>query len=296
MYKKQMIIRLARNSGFCFGVKRAINIAQETAGKFKNAVTLGPIIHNPQMVNRLKADGVGYVDSVDEIVDEAVIIRSHGITKETSEELSELNIPIIDATCPYVSKTQMVGRKLSEEGYDVIILGDYRHPEVIALQSYVPGNVIVIDEDSDLSDKSFNKAGLICQTTQSLEKLVKVVGMLIPISKELRIINTICNATNVRQESTAKLAKNSELMFVIGGKNSSNTKMLARISSQYCKTVHIETADEIDRIFIKDLQRIGLTAGASTPDWIILEVYNKIIEISESNLPRAINIEDISAY
>ncbi len=271
-------VRLAKNSGFCFGVKRAINLALEAAKNHDKIVTLGSIIHNPQMVAKLQKLGISSVKNEHEITDQATIIRSHGIPKEVFEYLKNLNIDIIDATCPYVSKTQEYGKKLSEEGYPIVIMGDDEHPEVIALKSYLKTKPIVVKNADELKFQKFKKVALLSQTTKNIEEFKKIMLKLLEMSEEVRVINTICNATDVRQKSTQELALQSDVMIVVGGKNSSNTKMLAKISGKIIQTFHIEEASELKKEWFKNKTRIGITAGASTPDWIIVEVYNKIIE------------------
>lgn len=291
-----MNVRIAKNSGFCFGVKRAINMALEAAQSHNSIVTLGPIIHNPQMVQRLAEQGIVSCNNIDDIQSSPTIIRSHGIKKEDLQKLIEKNVSIINATCPYVSKAQEQGHKLSEEGYRMIILGDKTHPEVIALRSYIDGDVIILENAHELTEKKLGKTGVICQTTMNIENLISLVEKLIPICSEIRVINTICNATSVRQTSTIELAKQSELMIVVGGKNSSNTKMLAKISGNFVKTYHIETGREINCNWFNGLNNIGITAGASTPDWIILDVYNKIKECMGSMKNKVEAFEDIPGF
>ncbi len=290
-----MIIRLARNSGFCFGVKRAIQIALSAAEGDTEIVTLGPLIHNPQMVEKLCEKGIKVAECIDKIGNRKAIIRSHGIPLLEKDSLEEAGHILIDATCPYVAKTQLLGRQLSEEGYPVLILGNAEHPEIIAVRSYVKGIAFVVSEASEFLETGGPKIGVISQTTQNIEKLQKLVMSLLPRYTEVRVFNTICNATEIRQNSTRQLAKDSDLMIVIGGKNSSNTKMLARISSEYAETHHIEIPEEIDQDWLRNCKRMGITAGASTPDWLIIEIYNRIIElVGEKNL--ANNVEDIPVY
>jgi 4-hydroxy-3-methylbut-2-enyl diphosphate reductase len=273
-----MSVKIAKNSGFCFGVKRAIKLALAASQKYNNAVTLGPIIHNPQMVNKLQKNGIEYVNNLEEIKNRPTIIRSHGVTREVLNELQKMDIDIIDATCPYVSKTQVYAKELHERGYQVIIMGDKNHPEVIALRSYVDGGTIIAATPDELPAKKFLKAAIISQTTRNITDFQNMVSALVPRCGELLVVNTICNATNIRQISTLKLAKESDLMIVVGGKNSSNTKMLAKICDKFIETYHIETEAEIDTNWFENKQKIGITAGASTPDWIILGVYNKILK------------------
>ncbi len=280
-----MVIRLAKNSGFCFGVKRAIKIAHDQASERKEKlVTIGPIIHNPQVVARLEDIGVYSVEDVSQVNDTPAIIRSHGISKEAKQSLSNKGIDIIDATCPYVSKLQSMGEKLSKEGYYVVVLGNRQHPEVLALISYLSGKFLVVESPEEIPQIKAPKVALISQTTQTYEVFVKIVKKLLDTTFELHIVNTICSATTIRQSSTRALAQASDLMLVIGGKMSSNTKMLAKISCSYAETYHIETAEELIEDWFTKKNRIGISAGASTPDDLIIDVYNKIINISGSGV------------
>ncbi len=294
--KQKIKVRIAKNSGFCFGVKKAINLALKASKEEKKIVTLGPIIHNPQMVNKLNEQGIESIEKLSEINDRPTIIRSHGVEKNILQKLKHNNIKILDATCPYVSKTQNFANKLSREGYFVIIMGDKNHPEVQALCSYVSGEVLVVENADELIEKKYEKIGIISQTTRNVKDLQKLVGKLVPLCKEMRIINTICNATTVRQNSTIELAKKSDLMIVIGGKNSSNTKMLAKISTPFVKTFHIETENEIQNKWFENIETVGITAGASTPDLVIVNVYNKIIKDLKSLDNIAKKIEDIPGF
>ncbi len=291
-----MNIRIAKNSGFCFGVKRAIKIAMEAAKGNHEIVTLGPIIHNPQMVKKLENEGIKKVDDISGINGRPTIIRSHGVKKETLLQLKKDGVEIINATCPYVSKTQEYAKELSEEGYKIIILGDKDHPEVQALKSYIEEEVVIMANASEIENKNYQKVGVISQTTRNVKDLQEVVNALVPLSHEIRVINTICNATTIRQESTLKLAKESDLMIVVGGKNSSNTKMLAKISENFVKTYHIEIECEIDDKWFKDKVNIGLTAGASTPDWVIVGVYNKIVKCMGDINSKVEKIDDIPEF
>ncbi len=280
-----MEIRLAKNSGFCFGVKRAIKIAEsEAKERSEKLVTIGPIIHNPQVVKRLEKKGVYSVDDISEIDKTPAIIRSHGISKEAKKELADKGLAVIDATCPYVSKLQSMGEKLSKEGYFIVVLGNKEHPEVLALISYLSGKYLVVESPEEIPNLKGEKLALISQTTQTYEVFEKIVKKLLDTTFELHIVNTICSATTVRQDSTRALAKASDLMIVIGGKMSSNTKMLAKISSNYSETYHIETAEELQEKWCTNKNKIGISAGASTPDDLIIDVYNKIINISRGGV------------
>ena len=278
-----MEIRLAKNSGFCFGVKRAIRIAQDEADKrHEKLVTIGPIIHNPQVVKRLEEIGVYAIDDINEIDAAPAIIRSHGIAKEAKKMLADRGVEVIDATCPYVEKLQSTGEKLSKEGYFVVVLGNREHPEVLALTSYLTGKYLVVESPDEIVDLKAKKLALISQTTQTYEVFKKLVKKLLDTTFELHIVNTICSATTIRQDSTRHLAQVSNLMIVIGGKMSSNTKMLAKISQEFTDTYHIETSEELLKEWFINKNKIGISAGASTPDDLIIDVYNKVININGS--------------
>jgi len=279
-----MKIETAKHSGFCFGVKRAIQIATETAKNNKKTVTLGPIIHNPQMVESLMKKGLHSVDNIKDITDETVIIRSHGITAENYKLLVEKGLNIVDATCPFVKKAQEYAQKLTKDGYQLYILGEKDHPEVEALLSYIDDSAVVItNPDVDFKKPTQRKVALIAQTTQSEEKFESLAKKLIHFSEELYVVKTICNATILRQETTRNLSQKVDIMIVIGGKNSANTTRLAEIARmEGCKTFHIETEGELKEVWFKDVDSVGISAGASTPNWIINSVKEKIKKINET--------------
>lgn len=276
----QREIVLVEGAGFCFGVKRAIEIAFDVAKKYKEGVfTLGPIIHNLQVVEKLKKLGVKPIEEVSEQENiKTLIIRAHGISKDKLEKLKKLGYEIIDATCPFVKKAQSIAEKLSLEGYQVLIIGDREHPEVKGIFSYAGAKAIVVN--SDEIPNLNKKIGIIQQTTQPLSKVKEILnGIINSLNEfeEIRIFNTLCNFTARRLESTEKVAKNVDLMLVIGGKNSANTTQLANLCRKMgVRTYHIEDTKEIDEKWFKDVKKIGVTAGASTPQWIIDEIIDKI--------------------
>jgi (E)-4-hydroxy-3-methyl-but-2-enyl pyrophosphate reductase len=287
-----MDILLAQHSGFCFGVKRAIQIALEASDKEHPVYTMGPLIHSPQMVQELAAKGIKPVEHPEELHGCTVIVRSHGITLSDREMLIKNGNTLIDATCPYVSKAQDFVKQLCSEDYPVIILGDKDHPEVIAMLSYCKGETQVVSKPDELPEKVWQKLGVLSQTTKNLNDLQDLVCRLIPKVKELRLFNTICTATSLRQEASTALARTCDLMIIIGGRNSSNTKMLAALCSGITETLHVETADEINAEQISSHHKIGLTAGASTPDYLIVDVYNQINKLT-GNRTTVTSVEDI---
>lgn len=273
-----MKIELASSYGFCFGVKRAIKIA-ESHPKSK---TYGPLIHNKDEIDRLKNSyDIGLVEKFSEITpNETIVIRTHGIPKKELEALKEQDNIIIDATCPFVTTPQQIVKQMSKEGYDVVIFGDINHPEIKGVMSYGedPERVFVIDNEEKIKDLDIrNKVAVVSQTTRKYEDFMKIVYILILNSKEVRVFNTICNATFENQDAAAKLAKKADIMIVIGGKHSSNTKQLHSICKMYCDESYlIENISELNPDWFKNKEYCGITAGASTPDWVVDNVINKI--------------------
>lgn len=272
-----MEVILADYLGFCYGVKRAITIAKENASADGTACTLGPIIHNPQMVERLRMEGVGSVSQLDEMEKGTVIIRSHGVGPQVYAEAEARGLMVVDATCPHVKKAQLSAKSLADEGYAVVIIGEKEHPEVRSIFEWSDAKARVIEtvEEADALTPCV-KLGVVCQTTFSGEKFREIVSHLLEKSCEIKVLRTICTATDQRQAAAMNLAAKVDMMLVIGGKNSANTSRLAQLCANKCRTYHIETAAELqDEWFDKKIEKIGITAGASTPDWIIKEVYKK---------------------
>ena len=280
-------ILIARSAGFCFGVKRAISIANETAGKAERADagaeripihSLGPLIHNPQAVEELEKKGVHVVESVDDIPCGKVIVRSHGIARRDAEALAGKEVEIIDATCPFVKKAQEYARSLSREGYAVTVVGDADHPEVKSIISYIGAGVPILTSLSDLKESSgIRKVGIVAQTTQSFENLMEFVSVALKKIPEVRVYNTICHATVLRQKESMAVARKADVMIVLGGYNSANTHRLAEICREFNPRVHhIETAAELSPDTLSGVSCVGVTAGASTPEWIIEELVDRI--------------------
>ncbi len=278
-------ILIARSAGFCFGVKRAISLANETVEGGDSPspgggpiFSLGPLIHNPQTVEELEKRGVHVVRSVDQIPCGKVIVRSHGITRADHESLVARGVGIIDATCPFVDKAREHARSLSSEGYAVIVVGDANHPEVKSIVSYIePGVPILTSLDEIRNATGVRKAGIVAQTTQSFENLMMFVTAALRKFPEVRVFNTICNATILRQKESTAVAAKADVMIVLGGYNSANTRRLAEICREINpRTHHIETADELPDELVEGAACVGVTAGASTPQWIIDGLVEKI--------------------
>ena len=271
-----MKIELAENYGFCFGVKRAIKIAEEN----QNAATYGPLIHNSKEIQRLEKDfKVGLVEDfkVFEPGDKA-IVRTHGIQKQELEELKTKGIDVIDATCPYVTKPQEIAQEMSEKGYSVVIFGDEAHPEIKGVRSYATHGAHVVTDVAELENLKLGEhIALIAQTTRKVEDYMQIANYLIPRHKEVRVFNTICNATFENQDAVRKLSKRADVMLIVGGKNSSNTKQLFKISQENCPdSYHIEDEKDLDFSWFDGKDLCGISAGASTPDWIIQNVVDTI--------------------
>lgn len=275
-----MEIKVAKTAGFCFGVKRAIDMAFDMAKKKqKGTCTLGPIIHNPQVVETLKEQGVAPIEDINTPGIETIIIRTHGIPLHVMQQISRHGLNVIDATCPFVKKAQDYAHLLKTRGYQVIILGDRDHPEVRGLMSYAGEDVVVVNDKEPLQ-KIKKKVGIVVQTTQPIEALKTLFSKVIEQANEVKVYNTICNSTALRLKETSDMAKKVDLMLVVGGKNSANTTQLARLcESLSVPTYHIETAAEINSAWFKNIKRVGITAGASTPEWIIKEIEKTIQDI-----------------
>ena len=271
-----MEVILADDYGFCYGVKRAIKTAKDNIDLSKPVCTLGPIIHNPQMVKALADEGIGTVNSVDEMDCGKIIIRSHGVGPSIYDAIKAKGLELADATCPHVKKAQMSAKSLADEGFKVIIIGEQEHPEVKSIKEWAGENSLVLDTEEKARNVSFvPRLGIVAQTTFSAEAFTKIVSILIEKSYDIRILRTICTATDKRQSAAIKLAKDVDMMLVIGGRNSANTTRLAQLCTAHCVTHHIETVDELQDEWFNNIKKIGITAGASTPDWIIKEVYEK---------------------
>ena len=277
-----MEIILAKSAGFCFGVTRATEMAFAAAKKSPQIHSLGPLIHSPQVVERLEREGVRVCRRVADIPSGAVVVRSHGITSEEQQQLIAQSLEVIDATCPFVKKAQEYATDLSEAGYLLVLVGEADHPEVQGIYSYAKGEAMVVSSAAEAASvPNRQKIGIVAQTTQSLENLEEIVAICLGKTKELRVYNTICDATTVRQEEARKIAAGVDLMLVVGGYNSANTTRLATLceEQQPC-TFHIETAEQIESGWFSKVEKVGITAGASTPRWIINEVLEKLEEIA----------------
>lgn len=279
-----MRVEIAKNSGFCFGVKKAIDTTISVIEKEKNVSSLGPLIHNRQVVDILDKKGLKVVEEIED-AEGSLIIRSHGVPIEIYDRAKQSDIEIIDCTCPFVRKVQKKAESCFKSGKKVIIVGDASHPEVMGINGWCRDEAYVVNSLEDVHAlPEIENVCIVAQTTIRNELFELLTDAIKKRVKEVEVYNTICSATRERQSSCIDLAKRADAMIVIGGKNSSNTRKLVEISEKYCDDVFfIETADEIDVEKFEKYDLVGITAGASTPDWIIEEVFNKMNNINEKS-------------
>ena len=270
-----MEIKVAKYCGFCYGVKRAVELAQKAASEHVNGATLGPLIHNPQLIAELAAQGIACKDSLEQFAPgETVIFRSHGVGPEVYEQAEEKGLTIMDATCPNVRLAQKKAAEAAADGYFPIIVGEKNHPEVKSILKWAGKSAICVEYIKDISNvPQKERYGVIIQTTFELQKFNDILQALQEQRPgEYRVERTICLATSQRQQSAVELADDSEVMIVIGGRNSANTRHLFELVQGHCRQAyHIETADELNAAMFRGFTKIGITAGASTPDRLIKE-------------------------
>ena len=282
-----MKIILARNAGYCFGVKEAMQKTFNAVDlhKDKQIYTYGPLIHNPQVVQKLESMGVQSIDDIQDGKNSIVIIRSHGIPLEVYEKAKANHVEIIDATCPFVRKVQRIVHEYHQKGYSIVIIGDPNHPEVIGINGWCENKAHILNHVSQVESLPFmDKLCIVAQTTITSELWNAIVEELEHKAAVVEPFNTICIATRERQSSCASVAQQVDAMIVIGGYHSSNTQKLLQISEKYCKyTYHVETAEDLPMDILKKMNKIGVTAGASTPDWIIKEAIEKMSSMDQNN-------------
>lgn len=281
-----MKILVAKSAGFCFGVNKAVNIVYDLLDKHeKNVYTLGPIIHNDQLVNDLRNKGVEVISDISKALPEGkVVIRTHGVTPDVYEKVAENKLELIDATCPYVKKIHNLVKEKYEEGCSIIIAGDEEHPEVKGINGWCGNKAFIANspEDVDRIPELDGKCCIVAQTTITKEKWENINIKLKKKCKNIIKFDTICNATSNRQSEAGMIARIADIMIVIGSRSSSNTQKLYEISKKYCpRTYYIETFGDLPPIDISNIEVLGITAGASTPDLIIKEVIEKMDELNK---------------
>lgn len=263
-------IVVARYAGYCYGVERALRITEKALEAAEGPVaSLGPIIHNPSVVGQLEERGVKVVDGAGEAAAGTLIVRTHGVPPEVVEGARARDINLVDATCPFVAVAQRKAASLREAGYAVVILGERDHPEVAGLEGFAGEGAVVVEDAAGLplAQLRGKRVGVVVQTTQTRANLASVAAALAPVARELLVFNTICDATEKRQSAACELAAEVDVVVVVGGRNSANTARLAQLCRAIeSRTHHIESAAELEPAWFAGARRIGVTAGASTPD------------------------------
>lgn len=279
-----MKINLAKSAGFCFGVKRAIDIAIKTGLARKNVYMLGDIVHNEDVVKMIQSRGVKKTNRLANGKGKTFLIRAHGMDRKTYRKVSRLGYAIIDATCPMVKEIHKIALNMEKQCRDIIVIGDKEHDEVRGIIGQLKGKAIVIEDIRDISArqlKAIKKACVVVQSTQNIEKVLKILAELRKHIKNLKFFNTICRPTRLKQDEIRKMPLKNDVMVIIGSKNSANTKRLCEISKSLNKQTHwVNSCGDIKIGWFKDAKSVGITAGASTPDSATREIINKIKKIT----------------
>ena len=276
-------VDVAGESGFCFGVKRAVRLAMKAARPSGGPVhSLGPLMHNPQEVSRLEDEGIRVARSTSGLRRGVVIVRSHGVEPRVLERLRSRGLTVVDATCPFVRKAQKLALKLVDSGYSVILVGDREHPEVRSIVAYAGGKVKVVEGPGDLDTlKLTRRIGILSQTTQPVENLAQVVARAVELGDEVKVHNTVCLATARRQDEARRMARKADLVLVVGGRASANTKRLVQMCREAGpETHHIESARELKAGWLAGKHRAAIIGGASTPRWIIDGVRDRVFSFT----------------
>ncbi len=274
-----MKVVVAERAGMCFGVSRALEMVESVSRDSTTVATLGPLIHNPQVVKQLEESGVGMVSDVTELHSGTLVIPSHGTAHETINKASEAGLDVLNATCPFVANVHEKAANLTAEGYEVVVVGDPGHTEVKGIVSAAGDSALIVRnlEDAQEIDWSGKRVGLVSQTTQKPESFGAVAGYIASQARELLAYNTICYSTQERQRAARALAPEVDVMIVVGGRNSANTNRLTEICSEaQVPTYHVEVASDISPEWLIGAEVVGLTAGASTPEWVIQEVKTRL--------------------
>lgn len=279
-----MEILLAKDMGFCWGVRRAIDIMEKAAQDYGEIISVGPIVHNPQVVQELEEMGIR-TDQQPEDASRPVAITAHGVGPEVLDEVKDTGAEVIDGTCPIVTRSQRWARKMAEAGFTVVVFGDPNHREVRGVLGWAGDKAVAVRDGDPTPEDLPSRVAVISQTTQSPERFAEFVGELMTrhVSQitELRLINTLCNVTSGQQAAARELAQEVDVMLVVGGKASANTKHLWEVCTEEGTTAyHIETAAEIEPSWLKGCERVGVTAGASTPDSAVEAVVERVREIA----------------
>ena len=278
-----MKITIAKDAGYCFGVRDAVNLAYDAAEKYGEVYMLGDIVHNENVVNDLEKAGAKVVDDLKKIpVDKPVLLRAHGTINKTWDEAKNKNLSIIDATCPLVHEIHREVKMLEQEGRKIVIIGDHGHDEVKAIADQVDNPTIISSKEEALNLKRTRKIGVVSQSTQMIENVQEIINTLMTRIVDIRFINTICYPTKRNHEQIKDLAKTSDLMIIIGSFTSANSKRLTELAKQRNKnTFQVTCASDLKIEWFKNIKSVGISAGASTPDYLIKGVENRINEIKD---------------
>lgn len=277
-----MKVIVAPHAGFCFGVRRAIEMARRAVAEGRPVYSLGPLIHNRQAVESLRRQGLTPVEGPADVPEGArVMIRTHGAGRDVYQQLQARGVEIIDATCPFVTRAHDAARRFHEEGYQVLVLGDREHPEAQGIVQQTDGAAIIVSRSEDVDHLALSsRVAVVCQTTQRRDNLLSLIEAVLPRVQELRVANTICDATTQRQQASAELARVVDVMVVVGGYHSANTRRLAEIcAAAGTPTHHVEIAEELRPEWFAEASVVGITAGASTPDEVLRAVAYRVAEI-----------------
>ncbi len=277
-----MEIKIAKEIGYCYGVRDAVDMAIDESDKARGerVYTFGPVIHNHHTIDMLR-DGhnVHTVNSIGEIAEPGatVVIRTHGTTPDHMKSLAEAGFNVKDATCPFVLKTQRRAREYADEGYHIVILGHRTHPEVVGIAGQVPGKCTIVDKPEDLAlVKRQLKLAVVFQSTVTFEDYRWAIPELAQRCYEFKVLQTVCGVTITRQKRTEEVAREVDLMIIIGGRNSSNTQKLVDVSRKHCRTAHIEEPEEVDAIDLAGAKSVGISTGTSTPEFLVDAVVERL--------------------
>jgi len=280
-----MEVLLADEFGFCFGVERAVDMVEDSLAKSETVRTLGPLIHNDQEMQRLGESGVTTIDTPVQIKrGETAVIRAHGVTPDVQKQLEEKASKVVDATCPFVTRVQRLASRAAEENRHVIVVGNPDHPEMVGVKGYAPDNAFVINDESEVANlPKLNNPLVVSQTTIKLKNFMDTAeAVKMKTDDEVEIVNTICSATRDRQDAARALAGQVQAFYVIGGDHSSNSRKLVAVCKEYCeKSFLIQTELEINPEDLEGVDQVGVTAGASTPKWLIDKVVARLKEIGK---------------
>ena len=276
-----MKITIAKDAGYCFGVRDAVNLAYQTAEEYGEVYMLGDIVHNENVIHDLDESGAKVVDSIDEVPkDKPILLRAHGTKKDIWVEANKRKMNVVDATCPLVHEIHNEVKKLAEDGRQIFVIGDHGHDEVIAIADQVSGTIVIASEEEARKVKKYKKAGVVSQSTQTIENVQEIINILMQKVFDLHFVNTICYPTKRNQEQIKTLAVESDVMLIIGSFTSANSKRLTLLSKLINKnTYQVTSAKNIKDEWFDNCKSVGISAGASTPDYLIKEVREKLLSL-----------------